>query len=207
MTTPSGSPTPRAHADFTALLVVDVQRDFCVGGALAVPAGDQVVEVLNRVLATAHDRGLTCYATRDWHPANSQHFLPHGPWPVHCVAGTAGARFHPDLRLPTDTVIVNKGTEIDGDGYSAFDGCLDAGSGTVLADDLARRGVTHLVIGGLATDYCVRASVLDALTAGFDVTLLLDAVAAVDQTAGDGQRALDEMTAAGATLTTAETMD
>ncbi|MEE2965328.1 MAG: isochorismatase family protein [Acidobacteriota bacterium] len=206
MTTSSGSPTPRAHVDSTALLVIDVQRDFCVGGALAVPAGDQVVPVLNRVLAAAHERRLTCYATRDWHPANSQHFLPRGPWPVHCVAGTTGARFHPDLGLPTDTVIVNKGTEVDGDGYSAFDGCLDAGSETVLADDLARRDVTHLVIGGFATDYCVRASVLDALTAGFDVTLLLDAVAAVDQTAGDGQRALDEMRAAGATLTIADTM-
>lgn len=206
MTLLSGAAPDPPDARTTAILVIDTQRDFCAGGALAVPGGDEVVPGLNRVLATAVEQGLACYATRDWHPANSHHFQPNGPWPVHCVVGTAGARFHADLRLPTDAVIVNKGTQIDTDGYSAFDGYLEDASGSALADDLARRGVTHVVIGGLATDYCVRASVLDALTAGFSVTLLLDAIAAVDSTAGDGTRALEEMRAAGARLTTSATI-
>jgi nicotinamidase/pyrazinamidase len=202
MTLLSGA-APNLHdVRTTAILVVDTQQDFCAGGALAVPGGEAVVPVLNRVLAVAAERGLTCYATRDWHPADSHHFQPRGPWPVHCVAGTAGARFHPDLRRPTDTVIVNKGTLVDSDGYSAFDGCLDDGNGTTLADDLARRGVTHLVIGGLATDYCVRASVLDALRRGFEVTVMADAIAAVEQRVGDGPRAIEEMRSAGATLAT-----
>jgi len=182
----------------TAILVVDVQRDFCPGGALAVPDGDRVVPVLNQVLHASHARQLTVYASRDWHPPGSSHFLPGGAWPVHCVAGSPGARFHPDLRLPGGTLIVSKGIDADSDGYSAFEGCLN--DGTMLADDLRRRGVTHLVIGGLATDYCVRHSVLDAIRKGLRVTLVTDAIAAVQLTPGDGERALAEMHAAGTEL-------
>ena len=183
----------------TAVLVVDVQRDFCSGGALAVPGGDRVVSVLNRVLTQAGLAGLPVYASRDWHPTGSSHFTTGGgPWPVHCVAGTDGARFHPDLRLPEDARILGTGLKPDSDGYSAFEGCLD--DGTTLADDLRRLGITHLVAGGLATDYCVRASVLDALQQGWRVTVVTDAIAAVDLQPGDGHRALHEMRAAGAEL-------
>ena len=181
----------------TAVLVVDVQRDFCTGGALAVPDGDRVVPVLNQLLRAAHARDLTAYATRDWHPRDSRHFLTSGgTWPVHCVAGTPGARFHPDLHLPEGTHVVSKGIEATSDGYSAFEGRLD--DGTALADDLRHRGITHLVTGGLATDYCIRHSVLDAMRGGCRVTLVTDAMAAVDLTPGDGDRALADMRAAGA---------
>ena len=183
----------------TAILVVDVQRDFCQGGALAVPDGDRVVPVLNTLLQAAHTRGLPIYATRDWHPVDSTHFLAGGgAWPTHCVAGSPGARFHPDLRLPDGTLIVSKGIEASSDGYTAFEGTLD--DGAALADDLRRRGVAHLVTGGLATDYCVRHCVLDAMRQGWHVTLVTDAIAAVELTPGDGERALAEMRQAGAEL-------
>jgi nicotinamidase/pyrazinamidase len=180
-----------------ALLIVDLQNDFCAGGALAVRGGDEVVPVLNRLAAQAAAMGWPVYASRDWHPADSRHFAIHGgPWPVHCVAGTEGARLHPDLRLPAGTTIITKGTGRDDDGYSAFDGDVP-GRGPFI-DDLRARGVTHLVVGGLATDYCVRNNVLDALRHGLSVLLVEDAIRAVDVAPGDGQRALDEMRAAGA---------
>lgn len=180
-----------------ALLIVDVQNDFCAGGALAVGGGDEVVPVLNRLADRAAALGWPVYASRDWHPADSRHFKIHGgAWPVHCVAGTKGARFHPDLRLPTGTMIITKGTGPDDDGYSAFEGEVP-GRGPFI-DDLRARGVTHLVVGGLATDYCVRNNVLDALRHGLAVVLVEDAIRAVDVAPGDGQRALDEMRAAGA---------
>lgn len=117
---------------------------------------------------------------------------------MHCVAGSRGAQFHPDLRLPDGTEIVSTGTEADSDGYSAFEGTLD--DGTPLAEDLRRRGITHMVAGGLATDYCVRHSVLDAIRGGWRVTLVTDAIAAVDLKPGDGAHALEEMRTAGAEL-------
>ncbi len=190
----------------TAALVVDVQRDFCPGGALAVPDGDRVVKALNPTLRAADARRLTVYATRDWHPHDSSHFLAGGgPWPVHCVAGSPGARFHPDLRLPEGTQVVNKGMTANSDGYSAFEGCLD--DGTPLADDLRRHGITHLITGGLATDYCIRHSVLDAIRGGWRVTLVTDAIEAVELTPGDGERALAEMRDAGADLRRSTELD
>ena len=190
----------------TAILVVDVQRDFCQGGALAVPDGDRIVSVLHTVLQAAHTRGLPIYATRDWHPVDSTHFLAGGGvWPAHCVAGSPGAQFHPDLRLPDGTLIVSKGIEASSDGYTAFEGTLD--DDTALADDLRRRGVTHLVTGGLATDYCVRHCVLDAMRQGWSVTLVTDAIAAVELTSGDGERALAEMRSAGAELRRSTELD
>ena len=200
---PDPGPDDRA---VTALLVVDVQQDFCPGGALAIPAGDRIVPVLNQILRAADTRRLAVYATRDWHDHASSHFLGGGgPWPVHCVADSPGARFHADLDLPDGVLIVNKGTTADSDGYSAFEGCLV--DGTALADDLRRGGITHLVVGGLATDYCIRHSVLDAIREGWHVTLVTDAIAAVDLTPGDGERALEEMRGAGAELRQSSELD
>ena len=188
------------------MLVIDVQRDFCAGGALAVPAGDAVVPVLNRLIREAEHRRMPVYASRDWHPASSRHFATGGGiWPVHCVAGSDGAAFHPDLRLPAGAAVVSKGVEPDEDGFSAFDGRLD--DGTTLEESLRAAGVTRLLAGGLATDYCVRHSVLDALRKGWPVTVLTDAIAAVDLEPGDGPRALEEMQAAGAVLRTSAELD
>lgn len=193
MTMPPGS----------ALLVVDVQRDFCHGGALAVTEGDAIVPVLNRCIGSFAGRGAPVYATRDWHPSVTNHFKLHGGlWPVHCVAGTAGASFHEALRLPRDAIIVTKGQDPGAHGYSAFEGMTD--EGVPLLDDLRRRGVLHLYVGGLATDYCVKCSVLDALNHGFRVTVLADAVRGVDVQPGDSARAMTEMTAAGAVVSTTD---
>lgn len=182
-----------------ALLIVDVQNDFCTGGALAVPGSEAVVAALNRHLEDAARAGIPIYASRDWHPAQTTHFKDFGgEWPVHCVQRSPGAEFHPDLRLPPDATIVTKGERDDVPGYSAFEGTTP--SGEPLLADLTRRGIERLYVGGLATDYCVRASVLDALKAGLDVTVLDDAIAGVDVTPGDADRARDEMRARGAHL-------
>jgi len=172
---------------------VDVQADFLPGGRLAVPGGDGVVPALNRYLGLAQRRGLRVFASRDWHPARHCSFRSHGgQWPEHCVAGTPGAAFAPGLALPADTVIIDKGTQEHADAYSAFEGT-----------DLARRlrdiGARRLLVGGLATDYCVRATVRDALGEGFDVLLLQDAIRAVNVKPGDCERAEREMEEAGAT--------
>ncbi|HVS34470.1 MAG TPA: nicotinamidase [Gemmataceae bacterium] len=185
-------PPPLGPSD--ALIVVDVQKDFCSGGALPVPDGDHVVPILNRWIDAARKGGAVVVASRDWHPAGHVSFRQRGgPWQPHCVQNTVGAAFHPDLSLPADAGIVSKGTEPDRDAYSAFDG-------GPLADDLRRRGVRRLWVGGLAEDYCVRATVLDGLKAGFEVHLIPDAVRAVDVQPGDGRRARREMRQAGGVL-------
>ncbi len=184
-----------------ALLVIDVQNDFLAGGALAVPGGDAVVGPLNRLIDACGPTRVPVFASRDWHPPVTGHFKDYGGiWPTHCVAGTHGATFHPDLHIPSTTVVISAGEEADVDGYSAFDGT--SGTGGRLADECAALGVKRVYVGGLATDYCVRASVLDALRIGLRVSLATDAVAAVNLRPGDGQRALDEMQSAGADLTT-----
>ena len=185
-----------------ALLIIDVQKDFCAGGALAVPHGDVVVPVLNRVIEQLHARDVPIFASRDWHPATTTHFASAGgPWPPHCVAGTDGAAFHNDLHLPPDTTILSKGQQPDEHGYSAFDGTT--AEATSLRDSLRQRNVTTVYVGGLATDYCVKQSVLDALEAGLQVVVLTDAIAGVELHPGDSASALAEMTAAGARLATA----
>jgi len=177
-----------------ALIVVDVQNDFCPGGALAVPEGDRVVAVLNRWIAAAVERNVPVFATRCWHPARHVSFRERGgPWPPHCVQGTRGAEFHPDLRLPPDTPVVTKGADVDRDNYSDF-------AGTGLAGGLRAAGVHRVWVGGLALDYCVRATVLDALAAGFVAGLIRDGTRAVDVTPGDGERALAEVERAGALI-------
>jgi nicotinamidase/pyrazinamidase len=179
-----------------ALVVVDVQRDFCPGGALAVPGGDAVVAPLARAIERCRGAGAPVIYTRDWHPPDHCSFADRGgPWPPHCVAGTPGAQFHTDLPLAADAWIVSKATERDREAYSGFEG-------TSLARDLAAHGIRRLLVGGLATDYCVRATVLDARRHGLETWLLTDAIRAVDVRPGDGERAVREMEAAGARVTT-----
>ena len=181
----------------SALLIVDVQNDFCPGGALAVAHGDSVVAPLNRHIALAVAQGIPVYASRDWHPASTSHFKPYGgPWPVHCVEMTQGAAFHPDLCLPGSNIVITKGEQPDRPGYSVFEG--HTSEGKPFLTDLLEREIGRLRVGGLATDYCVRASVLDALAEGFEVSLLGDAIAGVDLDKGDSERAISEMRAAGA---------
>jgi len=180
-----------------ALVVVDVQNDFCPGGALAVPEGDRVVPVLNRYAERFAARGAPVFASRDWHPARTTHFAEYGgAWPPHCVQETPGAALHAALRLPAGAEVVSKGTGAEEDAYSCFQ--ARAADGTDFSALLARRGIRRLFVGGLATDYCVKATALDARRAGLEVVVLEDAVRAVDVAPGDGERALAEMTAAGA---------
>jgi nicotinamidase/pyrazinamidase len=189
------------HSGPTALLIVDVQNDFCAGGALAVSEGDEVVPVINRVARALAREGALVVASRDWHPRESHHFAVNGgPWPVHCVAGTPGAQFHPGLDLPEGTLIVTKGDSLRDDGYSTFEGHLPTGER--LVDVLRERGIRRVVVAGLATDYCVRHSALDARRAGFEVSLIEDAVRGVDVEPGDSRKALREMAAAGIELVT-----
>lgn len=181
----------------SALLIVDVQKDFCSGGALAVPQGDRVVPVLNRYIAEARSHSMPIYASRDWHPSVSQHFKPYGgEWPPHCVQHTDGARFHPALQLPESTIVITKGDEPAAAGYSAFEG--HTAEGKTFLTELHERHVDHLLVGGLATNFCVKHSVLDALRAGLPVTVLRDAIAGIDLKPGDSEQALVEMREAGA---------
>ncbi len=183
----------------SALLVVDIQKDFCAGGALAAPGGDDIIPAVNRHLADARAREIAVYATRDWHPEQTSHFKEYGgAWPPHCVQGTTGAQFHPDLKLPPGAIIVNKGDDPQRHGYSAFDGHTSAGK--PLLDDLRDRRISRVYVMGIATDYCVRESALDALRAGLEVRVLADAIAGIDVRPGDAQRALDEISAAGAQI-------
>jgi nicotinamidase/pyrazinamidase len=180
-----------------ALVVVDVQNDFCPGGALAVAEGDQVVTPLNRYIGKFADAGLPIFATRDWHPEKTVHFKAYGGlWPAHCIQGSKGAEFRADLALPQDAVIVSAGMAPDEEGYSGFD-AVDS-SGVALMELLRRTNVTRIYVGGLATDYCVKQTVLDGVKRGFAVTLLEDAVRGVELAPGDSQRAIQEMLQAGA---------
>ena len=175
-----------------ALIVVDVQRDFLAGGGLAVPGGDAVVPALNRYLARFRAAGCAIAASRDWHPPGHCSFKDQGgPWPAHCVIGTEGAQFAPGLALPPSTIIVSKGARRDAEAYSAF-------QGTGLHERLRAAGVQRVFVGGLATDYCVRQTVTDALARGYQVVLLQDAIRAVNVQPGDGRRAEEEMLRGGA---------
>lgn len=176
-----------------ALIVVDVQNDFCPGGTLAVPHGDEVIEPLNRVIDDFLERGEPVYKTRDWHPPTTKHFAESGgTWPIHCVQNTKGAEFHPALRNDPRIIVISKGLG-NTDGYSAFDK-------TDLLAQLRQQNVEEVVVGGLATDYCVRHTVLDALKNGFKVKALKNAMRAVDLQSGDGERAIEEMREAGAAV-------
>ena len=189
-----------------ALLVVDVQNDFCPSGALAVPGGDRVVPVLNKYIGIFRKAGLPVYFTRDWHPPVTVHFKAYGGvWPPHCVQGTPGAEFHQDLEIPPGAVIMSKGDDPGQDSYSAFSGHDEKGRS--LAEVLRADGVSHFYIGGLATDYCVKETSLDAFREGFEVTVLTDAVRGVDLSPGDSDRALEEVKSRGARTATLENIE
>lgn len=176
-----------------ALIVVDVQNDFCPGGTLAVEHGDEVVAPLNKLIESFLERGEPVFKSRDWHPPQTKHFSDYGgTWPVHCVQNTRGAEFHPNLLDDKHIRVISKGLG-DEDSYSAFDG-------TDLALQLERLGVKEVWVGGLATDYCVKNTVLDALKHGFRVKALKDAMRAVELKPGDGDQAIAEMEAAGAEI-------
>lgn len=178
----------------SALIIVDVQNDFCPGGALPVPEGDMVVPVLNRYIKKFSDNGLPVYFTRDWHPADHISFKSYGGiWPSHCVQDTKGADFRDDLFIPRNAIIISKGTEPDREAYSGFQG---AG----LADELRMKGIHRLFIGGLATDYCVKSTVMDAIKDGFEVVFIADGSKGVDVRPGDSDRAVEEMLKAGALI-------
>lgn len=184
-----------------ALVIVDVQNDFCPGGALPVKDGDKVVPVLNRYIERFRRQGLPIFATRDWHPEKTSHFKDYGgAWPPHCIQGTDGAQFHPALELPDDVIIVSKGMDPGEDAYSGFQGRNEQGA--KLGSLLRARGVERIFVGGLATDYCVKHTVLDGLKEGFKVVLLEPAVRGVDLQPGDSERAIEEMTRAGAEKST-----
>lgn len=180
-----------------ALVIVDVQNDFCPGGALPVPEGDKVVPVLNKYLEIFQKEDLPVYASRDWHPKKTRHFKAFGGlWPPHCVQETKGAEFHPNLKLPSETIILTKGEDPNEDSYSGFD--AQAKGKKPFAKSLKENGIEHIYVGGLATDYCVKATVLDALKQGFKVTVLADAIRGVDVKPDDSINAIQEMKRAGA---------
>jgi len=176
-----------------ALIIVDVQNDFCPGGALAVAHADEVVEPLNKLIDEFLERGDPVYKSRDWHPPTTKHFKKYGgTWDKHCVQNTEGAEFHPALRDDPRIYVVSKGLG-DTDCYSAFDE-------TDLAAQLHEQGVKEVLVGGLATDYCVKSTVIDAIKNGFKVKALKDAIRGVELQPGDSERAIEEMRAAGAEI-------
>jgi len=167
------------------LLIVDVQNDFCPGGALPVPSGEEVVPVINRIM----EKYDYVIATRDWHPKETEHFKK---WPLHCVRGTKGAEFHRDLNLEKVDRIVSKGTGNKDDGYSAFES-----SDFNLKDFIRSKGIKEVHISGLATEYCVKETALDAVRNGFETYVIIDAVRGIEAKEGDIESAKDEMQAAG----------
>ncbi len=175
-----------------ALFIVDVQKDFCPGGALPVPEGDKVVPVINKLM----DYFEYILASKDWHPPKTKHFEK---WPPHCIQGTEGSEFCDGLNSERITQVFLKGTGTEDDGYSAFEA-----TNINLEEYLKKHGIDHLYVTGLATDYCVRATTLDALKKGFKVTVVSDAVRGVDVNPGDVQRAIDEMKQAGAEFKTSD---
>lgn len=188
---------PAAFALGDGLLLVDPQNDFCPGGSLPVAGGDRVMPVLTAWAMAAQRADVPIFVSRDWHPPRTTHFKEFGGvWPPHCVIGTRGAEFHPDLRLPPEAILISKGMGEREDAYSAFQARTHAGQG--LARLLHEANVRHLYVGGLATDYCVRSSTLDALQQGYGVTLIPGGMRAVNVQPQDGDKALAEMRAAGA---------
>ncbi len=174
-----------------ALIVVDMQNDFCPGGALAVEGGDAIIPAINALAK----RFNHCVFTRDWHPADHCSFsddpeFVDGSWPAHCVQDTIGAAFHPDLEVPDNAWVISKATTPEREAYSDFDN-------TNLAADLRDRGVDRLFVCGVATDYCVKATALDGVREGFPVVVLEDLCRAVDNPKGSGDAAIDEMKLAG----------
>ena len=185
----------------SVLLLVHLQNDFCSGGALPVPEGERVIPVANEWIRVFAAQGYGIVATRDWHPPNHCSFREQGgPWPPHCVQGSFGAQFHPDLKIPPGTLIVSGATNPKHEAYSGFDG-------TTLDERLEDLGARTLYVLGLATDYCVKQTVLDACRLGFRVVVLRDGVRGIDVDPGDSERALEAMQAAGAIVADPSALD
>ncbi len=175
-----------------ALLITDIQKDFLPGGALPVSGGDEIIPVLNGYIGSFEEAKAHVFASRDWHPPNHISFKAQGgPWPPHCVQGTNGAKFSPDLKLPAGIVVISKATNPEHESYSVFDG-------TSFAHELRMCGVKRLFVGGLATDYCVLNTVLDARKLGYETVVLMDATLGINMEPGDVDRAIEAMLKAGA---------
>jgi nicotinamidase/pyrazinamidase len=180
-----------------ALLVVDVQNDFCPGGALGIPSGDKIIPKINKYIRAFVKKKLPIFATRDWHPVKTRHFRDFGGvWPAHCIHNTRGSLFHPELKLPKDAILLYKGMDPEKDSYSAFH--AEDGNGVAVAHILAKLGIKEIYIAGLATDYCVRFSARDALRHGFKVKILTDAIQGVNLKPKDSESAIKEMVKGGA---------
>ncbi len=181
-----------------ALIVVDYQKDFCPGGALAVEDGDEIAPVLNSYIDIFKEKGGPIFATRDWHPPDHISFKEQGgQWPPHCVRGTEGAEFNPALDLDEEAEIISKATQSEEEAYSGFDG-------TDLEQELKAKGVKRVFVGGLATDYCVKNTALDSLEAGFDTYILKDATRGVNVEPGDSEKAVESMREGGAMVISIE---
>jgi len=189
-----------------ALLIVDVQNDFCPGGALGVPEGDKVVPVINKYLKIFSKKKLPIFATRDWHPVRTKHFKDFGGiWPVHCIENTKGALFHSKLRLPKETILLYKGIYPQKNGYSAFE--AEDERGLNFLNLLKIFGVKEIFVSGLATDYCVKFSTRDAVKQGFKVKILMDAIKGVNLKPSDSGNAIKEMVRLGAKKITLKDME
>jgi nicotinamidase/pyrazinamidase len=179
-------------ANSDALLITDIQKDFLPGGALPVAGGNEIIPVLNEYARRFEDSGAFVFASRDWHPPNHMSFKEQGgPWPSHCVQNTDGAQFSPDLKLPQDILVVSKAIDPKRESYSVFEG-------TNFEKELRTRGVKQLFVGGLATDYCVVNTVLDAVKFGFDAVVIMDATLGINVQPHDVDEAVAAMQEAGA---------
>ena len=188
-----------------ALLIVDVQNDFCPGGALGIPQGGRIVPNINKYIKIFSKNKLPIFSARDWHPVQTRHFYGFGGGlPAHCIQNTHGAKLHPDLKLPKDAIHLYKGMDPRADGDSAFQS--EDISGTALIHLLKIKNITELYISGLATDYCVRLTACDALSRGFKVRILVDAIQGVDLKPNDSENAIKEMVKRGAKKITLKTV-
>ena len=189
-----------------ALLIVDVQNDFCPGGALGIKDGDKIIPAINKYIKIFAPKKLPIFASRDWHPKKTTHFKKFGGvWPVHCVQGTKGAEFHPKLKLPKEAILLYKGMDPRKDSYSAFQ--AEDTNGMLLPNLLKMFGIEELYIGGLATDYCVKFTTHDAIREGFKVKILLDAIKGVNLKPNDSEIAIREMVKIGVKKITLKDME
>jgi len=180
-----------------ALLIVDVQNDFCPGGALGVPGGDKIIPVINKYINIFSKKKIPIFATRDWHPVKTKHFKDFGGiWPIHCIQNTRGAAFHTELKLPKGVIFLYKGMDPKKDSYSSFH--AEDTSGMKFSDVLRRLGIKEVYIGGLATDYCIKYSAIDALKNGFKVNVLVDAIRGVNLKPKDSENAIKKIVKMGA---------
>ena len=180
-----------------ALLIVDLQNDFCPGGALGVPEGDKIIPRINQYVKYFTKKKLPIFLSRDWHPVRTMHFKDFGGvWPVHCLQNTKGSDFHLKFKVPKNAIFLYKGMDPEKDSYSVFQAEDEKGMG--FAKLLGLMKITELYIGGLATDYCVKFTAFDALKQGYKVKVLIDAVKGVDLKSGDSQKAISQIVKKGA---------